>query len=85
MVAFTDIGSAWRGLMPDEDNISINKTVTNGGNVNVLLQSSENFLAWGYGFGARTRVLGYFLRLDAAWNIEGNKKPMWHLSMATDF
>ncbi len=84
LVAFTDIGSAWRGLMPNEDNISITKQI-NGGNVNVLLESTENILAWGYGVGVRTRLLGYFMRLDAAWNIEGNPKPMWHLSLATDF
>ncbi len=33
----------------------------------------------------RTTLLGYFVRVDAAWNIEGIRKPLWYLSFGTDF
>jgi hypothetical protein len=43
--------------------------------------------AGGYGFGARSTLLGYFLRADAAWEMNGffRGKPMWHFAMGLDF
>jgi hypothetical protein len=43
--------------------------------------------AGGYGFGARSTVLGYFLRVDAAWQMDGffKGKPKYYLSMGLDF
>ena len=44
-------------------------------------------LAGGYGFGARSTLLGYFLRVDAAWQMNGifRGKPMWYFAMGLDF
>jgi hypothetical protein len=41
----------------------------------------------GYGFGARSTLLGYFLRLDAGWPMTGffNSKPVWYFSLGLDF
>jgi hypothetical protein len=81
VVGFTDIGSAWRGLLPNADNTS-----TNLSSYPVFLQlEGGNALAWGYGAGIRSMLLGYFMRLDAAWNIDGIKRPVWHFSIGTDF
>ena len=43
--------------------------------------------AGGYGFGARSTLLGYFLRVDAAWEMKGvfRAKPMWYFAMGFDF
>jgi hypothetical protein len=41
----------------------------------------------GYGFGARSTVLGYFLRVDAGWPM-GNffkGKPAWYFALGLDF
>lgn len=86
LVAFADIGSAWKGILPNSDNIS-NPIVIRDQNspVTVYLENSKYDFGLGYGLGLRTRLLGYFLRTDFAWNIEGIKKPMIHISMATDF
>jgi hypothetical protein len=42
-------------------------------------------LALGYGAGLRTMLFGYFLRMDAAWNIDGSPKPIIYLAIGTDF
>lgn len=44
-------------------------------------------LAGGYGFGVRSTLLGYFLRLDAGWEMNGffRGKPMLHFAMGVDF
>lgn len=89
LIGFLDAGSAWNGLLPNAD--ANTNTYTLGPdnqannvilNINVTGQSG---LAMGYGAGVRTMLLGYFLRLDAAWNIEGSTKPIWYFSLGTDF
>ncbi len=87
LVGFLDVGAAWNGLFPDGQNTSNNTIVNNFGNPVVLnlapLNNSD--VGVGYGLGLRTVVLGYFARLDAAWNIEGIRKPIWYFSFGTDF
>lgn len=85
LIGFLDIGSAWKGILPNSENIA-NPIIINGNNgVIVALENSPYNFSMGYGAGIRTKLLGYFLRTDFAWNIEGIKKPMIHVSMATDF
>jgi hypothetical protein len=40
-----------------------------------------------YGFGARSTLLGYFLRVDAGWQMTGffKGKPIIHFSLGYDF
>lgn len=86
LIAFTDIGSAWRGILPNSDNIQTGNFVQDPNSpVTVFIESNRNDFCWGFGTGLRTHVLGYFLRCDVAWNIDGNRKPQVYLSMATDF
>ncbi len=87
-VAFLDIGSAWEGLVPDENYTDRPTTAywPSQANPVVTLDVPGNNiggLAIGYGVGARTMLFGYFLRVDAAWNIERNFS--WHFSIGTDF
>jgi hypothetical protein len=42
----------------------------------------------GYGFGTRSTLFGYFLRVDAGWPMGGKVfggKPMWYLALGLDF
>ena len=91
LVGFVDAGSAWMGLLPNAENFNTtyiypNSSASSGGINNVLLElkvPGNTGLCLGYGLGLRTTLLGYFLRLDRTWNIEGQK--MWMVSMGTDF
>ncbi|RYZ55564.1 MAG: hypothetical protein EOP49_02590 [Sphingobacteriales bacterium] len=84
LVPFLDIGNAWNGWVPGGEQLE------NGyvyGNVPVVVTIPPPSLstAIGYGTGIRTMLFGYFMRLDAAWNIEGRRTPLWHFSIGTDF
>ena len=92
VVAFMDAGDAWKGFLPDA--ASLNSTYTyptmyNPSQLNnvqlTLTIPNSGGLALGYGAGLRTSLFGYFVRCDAAWNIEGSKKPIVYLALGTDF
>ncbi|MBL7767056.1 MAG: hypothetical protein JNJ58_13230 [Chitinophagaceae bacterium] len=86
LVLFADAGSAWKGILPDGDNIQNQHIIKDpNSNVTLFIEKYKYNFGLGYGAGLRTRFLGYFLRSDFAWNIDGRKKPMIHVSLATDF
>lgn len=87
--AFVDMGSAWEGLLPTEENRDRNYQIGWPPNVSsppIVVQvpnTKENGLAIGFGGGLRTLLFGYFVAADAAMNIEG--KFHWYISIGTDF
>jgi hypothetical protein len=84
LIAFADLGSAWKGILPNEDNIAT-PSVIKQNPVTVTLLKSQSDVGLGYGLGFRSKLFGYFVRCDFAWNIEGIRKPITHISLATDF
>lgn len=90
-VAFVDAGSAWNGLMPNADALRNDQYLPTANDpnasplVNLTLYDQTGGLGLGYGLGLRTTLFGYFVRFDAAWNIEGFRKPIYYLSFGTDF
>lgn len=85
LVTFADIGSAWFGFWPNQDNVQNDKFYANQ-SLQVSIDDDSRVFGLGYGAGLRTLLLGYFLRLDCAWNIDNHrKKPLLLFSMGTDF
>jgi hypothetical protein len=88
IVQFFDIGTAWAG---DIKNISRPQSVYSSGQgspFTVRLKSGGiGPFAGGYGLGARSTLLGYFIRADASWEMNGvfKGKPYWHFAMGVDF
>ncbi|MCZ2460191.1 MAG: hypothetical protein LC128_11290 [Chitinophagales bacterium] len=85
LVQFADLGSAWNGAY----NKMRRPGVVYGAppmTVSVKAGGIGPF-AGGYGFGARSVLLGYFLRIDAAWEMNGifRGKPAWYFAMGLDF
>ena len=92
LVGFVDAGNAWNGWIPSEENTPrqyVYPQFNLSGSYNpvtVFLSPPRTDLAVGYGAGLRTMIFGYFMRLDAAWNIEGKtNKPIFYFSLGTDF
>ena len=87
MVAFNDIGSAWTGLNPYSDDNTFNITEYEGNPITVRIQNNRDPVIYSYGFGLRSRVLGYFVRADWAWGVDdGVLLPrVFHLSLNLDF
>jgi hypothetical protein len=87
VIQFIDLGSAWNGAY---DKIERPQSVypPNGGDIQVLIKAGGiGPFVGGYGFGARSTLLGYFLRLDAGWEMNTffKGKPMIHFAMGVDF
>ena len=89
LVQFFDLGTAWNGAYDKIERPSVRYTLTQSNNtVTVKLKAGGiGPFAGGYGFGVRSTVLGYFLRLDAAWEMNNffKTKPMWYFAMGLDF
>jgi hypothetical protein len=87
LVQFIDLGTAWSGPLSNIERPT-NSYSSNPPAVTVKLKSGGvGPLAGGYGFGARSTLLSYFLRVDAAWEMNGffKGKPIWYLAMGIDF
>jgi hypothetical protein len=98
LVQFIDFGTAWSGGLnkmsrptvfylpfelvdgfprPDTDNPTVIKIKSGG----------IGPFAGGYGFGARSTLLGYFIKVDAGWPMNGLflGKPVWYFAIGFDF
>ena len=88
VVGFFDVGTAWSGLSPFSDDNPLNTTfIGNGELVSVKVNYFRDPVVAGYGFGVRSVLFGYFLRLDYAWGIETRRvqDPRIYVSLGMDF
>ena len=86
-IGFTDVGTAFTGSSPySKDNTFNQKTITSGP-ITVILKNQREPIVAGFGIGLRTRILGYFVRLDLAKGLEdGTFLPsLLYLSFTSDF
>ncbi len=89
LVQFFDLGTAWNG----QYNKIVRPTVVYAppsNNNPVLVKVKAGGIgpfAGGYGFGARSTLLGYFLKVDAGWQMNGvfKGKPQIYLALGLDF
>ena len=53
----------------------------------IKVESVKDPLVEGFGFGLRSRLLGYFLRGDLAWGVEDGRilAPVFYFSLSLDF
>ncbi len=87
VVQFLDLGSAWNGKY---NGITRPNVVYTQNNSPVLVRVDAGGLgpfAGGYGFGVRSTLLGYFMKLDTAWPMKGIfvGKPIWYFALGFDF
>jgi hypothetical protein len=86
IVQFIDLGTAWNGAYS-----GIKRPIMTYGEfpqpvVKVKAGGIGPF-AGGYGFGARSTLLGYFLKYDVAWPMSGffKGKPVMYFALGLDF
>lgn len=89
VIGFFDAGTAWTGWNPYSDENSFNRTIIGNPQnpVTIILENQRQPIVYGYGWGLRARLFGYFLRFDVANGIDdGFKMPrMRYFSLAVDF
>lgn len=86
ITSFVDMGTAWNGSITGLQGNSY-QTYSNPPVTVQVKNSNLGPFVGGYGFGARTTIAGYFLRLDTAWPMTGffQDKPRWYLALGFDF
>jgi len=88
-IGFYDIGSAWTGKSPFQEGNTVNtKIVSEPGSVfEAIVKTSRNPWLQSYGFGLRTVMLGYYVRLDFSYPIEDYQVDdmKFYLSLGYDF
>lgn len=85
VVQFLDLGTAWDGKY---NGLTRPSSSFVNGPISILQKAGGiGPFAGGYGFGARTTLLGYFIKTDCAWQMTGlfNTKPIWYFSLGLDF
>ena len=88
LVGFFDAGTAWEGFTPFAKDNPINTIyLENPPTVKLKVNYYRDPVVAGFGFGARTSLLGYFVRADYGYGIETKVigKPVFYLAFGTDF
>ncbi len=87
--AFYEAGSAWNGKHPFGRDNSINtRNVGKPGNVfTAKVTNYQNPFLTSYGFGFRSMMFGYYLKVDLGWGIKNYlvQKPKLQVSLDYDF
>lgn len=87
-IGFFDVGTAWQGLTPFSKDSPLNTIfLSNPPTVNVKVNYFRDPIVAGYGFGIRSMLFGYFIRLDYAWGVETRvvQDPRFYFSIGMDF
>jgi Tol biopolymer transport system component len=88
-VGFADVGAAWTGRGPFSRQNSLNTVLIGGGNnpFRATVTNFKNPFLAGYGLGARTLLLGYYVKFDVAWGVEDYvvTSPKYYLTLGYDF
>jgi len=87
IIGFGDVGTAWNGLSPYDSTNMFNRTVISNTPFIVTVVKQNEPIVAGYGFGLRTRILGYFMRADWAWGVENRDilPNKFYFSLGLDF
>ncbi|MDB5231892.1 MAG: hypothetical protein JWN76_2697 [Chitinophagaceae bacterium] len=87
LIQFVDLGTAWNGKYNGIKRPGI--AVSQAGTPIIVRVKAGGIgpFAGGYGFGARSTLLGYFVKFDAAWDMRGffRGKPIYYLALGLDF
>jgi len=87
IIQFVDFGTAWNGGYNKIQRPSVNY-INADGTVRIKIKAGGvGPFAGGYGFGARSTLLGYFVKFDAGWPMSGffKGKPILYFALGLDF
>ena len=87
VVAFGDAGTAWTGTTPWSADNQLFTNYIYRKPLFIKVESIKDPIVEGFGFGLRSRLLGYFLRGDVAWGVEDGRilAPVFYFSLSLDF
>jgi WD40 repeat protein len=91
-IGFLDIGSAWTGWNPYSGNNAydyneISYPSSSSPTLTIHLNSNRSPIVYGFGYGLRAQLIGYFVRFDWAYGIDDHTilSRIFYLSLSLDF
>jgi hypothetical protein len=87
-IVFTDLGTVWNKRNPFEKQNDFNtKPIENSSPFSGQVTDFKSPILASYGFGARTSLLGYYVKVDFAWGIDDavTLKPITYFTLGYDF
>lgn len=87
LVGFFDAGSAWTGLTPYSGGNAYDYDIVKRNPITVYVDSNRDPIVYGFGYGLRAQLLGYFMRFDWAYGVENRTilPRIFYFSLSTDF
>lgn len=88
VMPFFDVGTAWTGSGPYSDENTFNQKIIEVKYLRATVINVREPIVAGFGPGIRSKLLGYYVRFDAAWAIQDREvaeKPIYHISLSMDF
>lgn len=87
LISFFDIGSAWSGWTPESPENAYNEEIILNNPITIIIDKERSPFVYGYGFGIRSKLLGYFIRCDWAWGVDSYvvSPRIFYLSLSLDF
>jgi hypothetical protein len=87
VVGFTDVGAAWLGQSPFSVENSLNTQQIVEPPFSATVRNFRSPFLIGYGFGARSRLMGFYMKGDVAWGIRENKQEeaVFYFTLGHDF
>ncbi|NJL14674.1 MAG: hypothetical protein HC913_17840 [Microscillaceae bacterium] len=88
IAGFYDIGTAWTGISPFNRENSTNTRRIIQPPFEAIVNDFKNPWLVGYGFGVRTILLSYYLKMDVAWAVEDfvtTDTPRFYFTLGYDF
>ncbi len=87
LIGFFDAGSAYSGGNPFTTDNSFNTQTIKDGPFTATVVNYRNPFLYGYGAGARTTLLGFYLKYDLGWGVQDGVElaPRHHFSLGYDF
>ncbi len=86
-VGFADLGSAWNGKHPYDDDNTFNQITVTQNPITLTIDNNREPLIWGTGFGLRSYLFGYWVRADWCWGVDDGRwqERLFALSLNLDF
>lgn len=87
IIGLADIGASWTGVNPYTSDNAFNTKLIIGHNYQIILKDQREPIVYGYGFGLRSKLFGYYIRFDWAWGVDDGEvlSGVRYLSLSLDF
>jgi hypothetical protein len=87
IIPFFDLGMCWYGTNPFSKENTTNQYSFYNNPIKVVINEPKQPIIAGYGCGLRTRIFGYFVRVDLSWGLDNytRQNKVFYFSLTTDF